>query len=117
MKTDKKFELMYGEDGKKISELVRKYHFYTAWKKYNKEDVLLVAKKVVNSFNQWKAKKCGIRDAFKWNGYFWEQLDGRYELIQPNHTRWEKDFHLMYCFHRNYKKAREEFIRLIYGDY
>jgi hypothetical protein len=124
MKTDKIYKELYGKDGEKISELVRKHHFYTAWKNVDKEDVLFIAKKVIVDFNQWKSEECGIIDGWKWkkhswmkNGGYWEQLEGNNELIRPDHIRLEKDFHLMYCFSKNYKKARNEFIRLILGDY
>ena len=122
--TDKWYKGLYGEDGEKVSELVRKHHFYSAWHKCSVEDMLLIAKNVIVDFNVWKAEKCNISDAWKWqkrswmvNGGYWKQLEGENELIEPDAKRLQEDFHLMYCLHRSYGKARWEFIRLILGDY
>jgi hypothetical protein len=121
MRTDKEYEELWGEEGEKISQLVRKYHFYTAWKEKNKELALDIAEKIRVDFNIWKAKQLNITNMFvrRSNGIasWWDQIEGWHGLIYPFEGRLEKDWHLMYCFHHNYKKARYEFVSLILGNY
>lgn len=125
-KADDYFEMLYGEDGRKISELVRKHHFYTAWKNQDKAMMLFdVAEKVRADFNAWKSKELNIQNHFVWtearwlgpNGGWWVQADRGRDLMLPFENRLENDWDMMHCFHHNYNKARYEFIRLIGGDY
>lgn len=118
-------ELWEDEDHKKVSQLVRKHHFYTAWKNTNKSLALEITHNIKTDFNEWKAEKENIANAFIWRkaswtdkGGWWEQVEGCYELMHPNFDdRVKEDWHLMYCFNHNYKRARYEFISLIIGNY